>query len=88
MSDEVTSPLEVISIEPAHVQVVRGAPDDDELAALVAGLAAAAGGGATDAAPAPALSAWTDRSRALRHGAGPHTPAAPGPDTWRWSLRA
>jgi Acyl-CoA carboxylase epsilon subunit len=67
----------------AHVHVVRGTPDDVELAALVAGLAAVA---ATDdaAVPHPPRSAWSDRSRALR---GPGTPPAPAPDAWRWSLR-
>jgi Acyl-CoA carboxylase epsilon subunit len=66
----------------AHVHVVRGAPDDVELAALVAGLAAVTLPEEDDA-HAP-RSAWTDRSRGLRGG----TPApAPGPDAWRWSLR-
>ncbi len=74
-----------MSDEPAdapHVQVVRGAPDDVELAALVAGLAAVA----VDDEPGgrPGGSAWTDRSRRLRGAAG--TPV-PGPDAWRWSLR-
>jgi len=70
---------------PAHVTVVRGAPDDVELAALVAGLAAAS------AAPddwheddVPRPSAWADRRRGLR---GPVPAPAPGPDSWRWSLR-
>ncbi|WNB84979.1 acyl-CoA carboxylase epsilon subunit [Cellulomonas sp. ATA003] len=66
----------------AHVHVVRGTPDDVELAALVAGLAAV--GTADDAAPEPARSAWTDRSRTVR--GAPRTPVA-GPDAWRWSLR-
>ncbi|GIG28661.1 acyl-CoA carboxylase epsilon subunit [Cellulomonas marina] len=81
---------------PPHVQVVRGEPDDVELAALVAGLVAAAGpgtgagagpgaGGGTghghDDGPAP--SAWCDRARSVR---GTVAPAA-GADAWRWSLR-
>ncbi|HEY5515148.1 MAG TPA: acyl-CoA carboxylase epsilon subunit [Pengzhenrongella sp.] len=70
---------------PALVQVVRGEPDDVELAALVAGLAAA-GGGPPDDAPAPSM--WSDRSRALRGRTGPRTPLAPGLDAWRWSLRS
>lgn len=61
----------------AHVHVVRGAPDEVELAALVAGLVASVR--PPDEAPAPA--AWSDRRRAL-----PQAPPAPGPDAWRWSL--
>ncbi|WP_258723927.1 acyl-CoA carboxylase epsilon subunit [Cellulomonas sp. NS3] len=64
-----------------HVRVVRGAPDDVELAALVAGLVAAASeADTTETAP---RSAWTDRARVLR---GSVAPGA-GPDAWRWSLR-
>jgi len=67
-----------------HVQVVRGTPDDVELAALVAGLVAAAGAGADDAdGPAP-HDGWSDRARALR-GAG--AAWRTGPDAWRRSLR-
>ena len=66
---------------PADVRVVRGSPDDMELAALVAGLVAAASG--------PSLpeemqrSAWSDRARTL---AGAR--ATRSADAWRWSLRA
>ncbi|WP_164983933.1 acyl-CoA carboxylase epsilon subunit [Cellulomonas endophytica] len=69
-----------------HVQVVRGTPDEVELAALVAGLVAASSAGAAAdraAAPAPAAPRWTDRAAALRRSAVP----APGPDAWRWSAR-
>lgn len=71
-----------------HVQVVRGAPDDVELAALVAGLVAATAPG-EDAwsvhADEPALpAAWSDRSRTVP-GAG--TTWRTGPDAWRTSLR-
>ena len=65
-----------------HVQVVRGTPDDDELAALVAGLVAASAG-SDDHGPVPAASAWTDRVRVLRGSAPPRA----GADAWRWSLR-
>ncbi|HWJ84424.1 MAG TPA: acyl-CoA carboxylase subunit epsilon [Cellulomonas sp.] len=65
----------------AHVQVVRGAPDDHELAALVAGLMARSSAEPDDD-PA-AHSAWTDRRRSVRASA---TWAA-GADAWRWSLR-
>jgi hypothetical protein len=67
---------------PAHVHVVRGEPDDVELAALVAGLAAVRI--ADDPGHEPAHSAWTDRSRGMR---GPTPASRPGPDAWRWSLR-
>lgn len=66
--------------EPARVRVVRGEPDDLELAALVAGLVAVSGGFPDDAAP-PAPSAWTDRSRELGRAQLP----TPGPAAWRWS---
>lgn len=66
---------------PADVRVVRGSPDDMELAALVAGLVAAAGG---PALPEEAQrSAWSDRARTL---AGAR--AARSADAWRWSLRS
>lgn len=71
-----------------HVQVVRGTPDDVELAALVAGLAAAASS-APESGDDPAARA-ADAARArwmapgrLRGG----TPTARGADAWRWSLR-
>lgn len=63
-----------------HVHVVRGAPDEVELAALVAGLVATAG--QPDDAPAAARPEWTNRGRSLSQ----HTAHAPGPDAWRWSL--
>lgn len=59
------------------LRVVRGAPDDLELAALVAVLHA------REAAPAASEpeppSAWSDRSRLLRQ------PRHPGPGAWRAS---
>lgn len=64
-----------------HVRVVRGAPDDVELAALVAGLVAAASDEEPPAERA-ARSAWTDRARSLRG----RTPLSHGGDAWRWSL--
>ena len=74
--------------ESTQMQVVRGTPDDVELAALVAGLMAAASEraqhaeGAVDAVAAP----WADRRRTMR---GVRADALrPGPDAWRWSLRA
>jgi len=74
--------------ESTQMQVVRGTPDDVELAALVAGLMAAASDrarhadGVVDAVAAP----WADRRRTMR---GVRDDALrPGRDAWRWSLRA
>jgi|GEM_PF-693810 len=67
-----------------EVKIVRGGDvGEDELAALVAGLAAASAAADTadDLEPAPATSQWNSRSRMLRR------PVAPGPDAWRWSFR-
>lgn len=63
----------------AQMRVVRGVPDDHEVAALVAGLVAVA-----SSAPQPEATTgpgqWTRRSRPR--------PALPtGGDSWRWSLR-
>ena len=69
-----------------HVQVVRGVPDDVELAALVAGLVAAGGPAAAheddDGTARTARARWQAPGR-LRGTA----PALRGPDAWRWSLR-
>lgn len=67
------------------VRVVRGEPDDVELAALVAGLAT--GGLKNDAVPsgragrreAAARDRWRDGALRLRD------PLRPGRDAWRWS---
>lgn len=74
-------------LQDPHVQVVRGAPDEHELAALVAGLVAAA------ASHAPQEEAPDDQARAARARwvapgrlRGTTLPTR-GPDAWRWSLR-
>lgn len=68
-----------------HVRVVRGTPDDVELAALVAGLVAAT---APDDDDLPededAQPAWSDRARTLP---GAAATWRPGGDAWRSSLR-
>lgn len=72
---------------PAHVQVVRGTPDDVELAALVAGLVAATGGGEDGASDWPGSApraGWADRARTVPGGGATWRP---GPDAWRHSLR-
>ncbi len=71
--------------ELVHVSVVRGAPDDVELAALVAGLVATSGG--DDAARATSPNPWADHARLLRRAGTAGTVGLHGSDTWRWSLR-
>ncbi|ANY07544.1 acyl-CoA carboxylase subunit epsilon [Pseudonocardia sp. HH130630-07] len=63
----------------ALFRVVRGTPDDRELAALTAVLAAAASGTGTGSAPAAAPSPWSHPAAQLR------APLAPGPGAWRAS---
>ncbi|HEY5184595.1 MAG TPA: acyl-CoA carboxylase subunit epsilon [Actinomycetes bacterium] len=57
------------------LRVVRGEPDDTELAALLAVLAASAAGAGTG--DAPAASPWRDRARSV------HAPVQHGPGAWR-----
>ncbi|ASO22559.1 Ser/Thr protein kinase RdoA (MazF antagonist) [Actinoalloteichus hoggarensis] len=61
------------------LRIIRGEPDDVELAALTAVLASlpAAAPPVTD--PEPARSGWADRAASLRR------PLFPGPDAWRRS---
>jgi hypothetical protein len=62
----------------ALFRVVRGEPDDHELAALTAVLAAAASAGAAAAGDKPARrGAWLDRHAQLRR------PLHPGPHAWK-----
>lgn len=77
-----------------QVRVVRGRPDDVEVAALVAGLAAVAAddGLPDDVAP---VNEWTNRTRTMRGaGAGVTANSFGGRsgrhnvDAWRWSLRS
>ncbi|MCL3862430.1 acyl-CoA carboxylase epsilon subunit [Actinotalea sp. K2] len=70
---------------PPDVQVVRGAPDDDELAALVAGLAANAANGHDQARGHDHEEAARSGHRRWRDGAERLAPLTPGPDAWRWS---
>ena len=67
------------------LRVVRGNPDDDEVAALTAALASVAAASAAQAEPRRApLSLWADRSARLRPAAG-GLPLPPGPNAWRAS---
>jgi hypothetical protein len=68
----------------AALKVVRGAPDEAELAALVAGMAAYAAASAAEEPGSP-TSAWMDRSRTMR---GSRTGVlGRGDAAWRHSLR-
>ena len=63
------------------VRIVRGAPDEIELAALVAGLVAAAPAEEDDVTAG--AHRWANPERLVR-GKGAWRP---GRDAWRWSLR-
>ncbi|GAA2361827.1 acyl-CoA carboxylase subunit epsilon [Saccharopolyspora halophila] len=65
------------------LRIVRGNPDDVEIAALTAALAGAAAAQPA-AEPAEPMSLWADRDAALRHPAG-RRPLRPGPNAWRAS---
>ncbi len=68
----------------AGLRVVRGTPDEAELAALIAAAAAVASAGVE--APEAPTSAWMDRSRTMR-GERATLPLSRGADAWRHSLR-
>lgn len=61
------------------VRVVKGTPDENELAALVAGLVAAGAAAADDPDDGSRSSIWADPRR--RWG----VPARPSRAAWRWS---
>ncbi|WP_214406739.1 acyl-CoA carboxylase subunit epsilon [Pseudonocardia lacus] len=63
----------------ALFRVVRGEPDDVEVAALTAVLAAVAASAGTGTAPAGPASTWTDPAARMR------APIAVGPHAWRTS---
>jgi hypothetical protein len=72
-------------VTPPDVRVVRGEPDETELAALVAGLVATSADHdhATGSGPADAEAAARRRWRTAMQPLGGAT--TPGPDAWRWS---
>lgn len=73
--------MSIVNHDLPGVRVIRGAPDDLELVALVAGLASTT----TDDAPedAPASTPVWGRDRGIR-GARPYGLDS---DAWRWSTR-
>jgi hypothetical protein len=83
---------EFLDDSPAVV-VLRGDPDEVEVAALVAGLAAVAATAELpdDAAP---IAEWTNRARGVRSATGATAATFGGragrhnADAWRWSLRS
>ena len=79
MSTEQVPAAEIVSAA-AQMRVVRGAPDDLEVAALVAGLVAVASSGTDLPDDAPETGQWVRRSR-------PGPALRTGGDSWRWSLR-
>ncbi|MBE9376579.1 acyl-CoA carboxylase subunit epsilon [Saccharopolyspora sp. HNM0983] len=67
------------------LRVVRGEPDEAEIAALTTALtAAAASAAAQEPAAPPRMSVWADREAGLRHPAG-RRPLRPGRHAWRAS---
>ena len=70
----------------AGLRIVRGAPDDAELAALVAGVVAVSSAAGEDQAPGAPTSAWMDRTRTMR-GRRLMLPLGRGDAAWRHSLR-
>lgn len=68
------------------MRVVRGTPDEHELAALVAGVVAMQAAAGEDEDPASPTSAWMDRSRTMR-GQRHSLPLSHGESAWRHSLR-
>ncbi|MHA6804273.1 acyl-CoA carboxylase epsilon subunit [Salinifilum ghardaiensis] len=68
-----------------ELRVVRGNPDDAEIAALVAALSGAAAGSAAAPETGPErLNRWGARDTQLRWPHG-RRPLRPGPDGWRAS---
>lgn len=78
MSDDEATPQ-------THLRVVRGTADDDELAALVAGLVAGAGAAGTGRRTHDAAAVGRRRWRAAVEPNGTWQPSA---DAWRWSARS
>ncbi|MGC4174639.1 acyl-CoA carboxylase subunit epsilon [Demequina sp.] len=70
----------------AALKIVRGSVDEEELAALLAGVVAVASTGLEHDAPGHPASAWMDRTRTMR-GRRLMLPLGRGETAWRNSLR-
>jgi len=71
----------------ASLKIVRGSVDEEELAALLAGVVAVASAGSgDDELPGAPTSAWMDRIRTMR-GRRIIGPLGRGESAWRNSLR-
>lgn len=66
------------------LRIVRGNPDDAEIAALTAALTGLAAAKSVAAPRQRPMSLWGDPAAALRHPAG-RRPLRPGPHSWRAS---
>ncbi|MCI2420219.1 acyl-CoA carboxylase subunit epsilon [Saccharopolyspora sp. K220] len=66
------------------LRIVRGNPDDVEIAALTAALSGLAAAQAAEPPQRQPMSLWGDRAARLRHPAG-RRPLRPGPHAWRAS---
>lgn len=87
ISPEPTEAAKSATASAAGMKVVRGTPDDSELAALVAGMVAYASAvDDSDNEPGSPTSAWMDRIRTMR-GRRVIGPLGRGPSAWRHSLR-
>ena len=78
MTDEQTDPIGTATKVP-YLRVIRGNPDDVDLAAIVAVLAARAGAG--EVTPATRSGGWSSRAALLRQ------PLRPGPGAWTAAAR-
>ena len=84
MTDYFEAPDAVVAAASA-LRIVRGSVDEEELAALLAGVVAVASAAADDVPGAP-TSAWMDRTRIMR-GRRLMLPLGRGESAWRNSLR-
>lgn len=82
---EVQGPDAVLAAA-AALKIVRGSVDEEELAALLAGVVAVASSGIEHEAPGHPASAWMDRTRTMR-GRRLMLPIGRGESAWRNSLR-
>ena len=83
MSEPVEGPDALVAAA-AALRIVRGSVDEEELAALLAGVVAVASAN-EDSAPGHPASAWMDRTRSMR-GRRLMLPIGRGESAWRTSL--